>query len=179
MSTEQVKLTGRQQAFVSFYLKNPNATRAAQLAGYSGNEATLAVTGSDLLRNAKVQAELARLRKARRLNPDAILDLMESRATMDVTAYTREDGTLDVQALAAAGLGHLVKGIKPGREGLEIALVDPQTATKNLARYHRLLGADTQVDVSASLDLAAETVASLAEQIAAIQSTEPEEQSDT
>ncbi|MHC4336291.1 MAG: terminase small subunit [Planctomycetota bacterium] len=156
MSSEHNGLNDRQEAFVGYYLKNPNATNAARLAGYSGDANALGVMGHDLLRNPKVRAELERLRKARRLSPDAILDLMESRATMDVTAYTKEDGTLDVQELAAAGLGHLVKGIKPGREGLEIALVDPQAATKNLARYHRLLGADTQVDVSASLDLAAE-----------------------
>jgi hypothetical protein len=102
----------------------------------------------------------------------------EGTATADITPYLKNDGTLDVQQLADAGLGYLVEGVKPGRNGTEIALASPQTARKMLARHHKLFN-DVQVDVSANLDLAAETVASLAEQIAAIQSAEPEEKNDT
>jgi hypothetical protein len=171
--------TAKQELFISWYVKLLNATQAAKRAGYSGEGHILEQQGSQLLRNIEVRAEIDRRLKAGIPSANEVLTRIKQRALADVTPYLKADGTLDVQALAAAGLGHLVKGIKPGREGLEIALVDPQAATKNLARYHRLLGADTQVDVSASLDLAAETVQALAEQIAAIQGTEAEEQSDT
>ena len=98
---------------------------------------------------------------------------------MDVTPYVREDGTLDIQALAKAGLGHLVKGIKPGREGVEIALVDPQTATKNLARYHRVLGSDVQIDMSATLEASPDALAALAAQIGIVQASIDTERDDT
>jgi hypothetical protein len=178
MSTSKARLTGKQEAFISFYLKNPNAANAARLAGYKGDPHTLEQVAYENLRKPVIRAEIDRLRKERRLTPDAVLDMIEGTASVDLTPYLKADGTLDVQALAAAGLGYLVEGVKPGRNGTEIALASPQAARKMLARHHKILGADTQVDVSASLDLAAETVQALAQQIAAIQGTEPEEQDD-
>lgn len=53
-------LTPKEQVFVREFLAHGNATRAAVLAGYSA--ATAGVTGSKLLRKAKVSAELANLR---------------------------------------------------------------------------------------------------------------------
>jgi phage terminase small subunit len=48
------KLNARQERFVHAYLADPNATRAAQAAGYSAKVAH--ITGHKLLRNAKVAA---------------------------------------------------------------------------------------------------------------------------
>lgn len=48
-------LTERQRRFVEAYLANPNAARAARIAGYTGQGNTLEVTGSRLLRNAQVR----------------------------------------------------------------------------------------------------------------------------
>jgi len=88
---------------------------------------------------------------------------------LDITPFLREDGTLDVQALAKAGHGRQIKGVKPGREGVEITLRDPDAATKMLARYHRLLDQHVELDVKASASLDADSLASLAEQIAIAQ----------
>lgn len=58
------KLTGKQEAFVIAYVGDArfNATDAARLAGYSGNDATLAVQGSENIRKPKIlQAIKARL----------------------------------------------------------------------------------------------------------------------
>lgn len=52
-------LNARQRRFVAAYQENPNGTAAARLAGYSGDDATLAQVASRLLRNAKVAAALA------------------------------------------------------------------------------------------------------------------------
>ncbi|MHC4073441.1 MAG: terminase small subunit [Planctomycetota bacterium] len=167
MSSQPGKLNDRQQAFVHWYLKLPNATWAAKRAGYSGNERTLGVTGHDLLKNHKIRAEIDRLLETHLPSPKDVIGLISTRATFDVSEYLNEKGQIDVQKLADAGLGHLVKGIKPGREGLEIALVDPQTATKNLARYHRLLGSDVSVDVNTTAVLDRDTLAGLVEQVTA------------
>ncbi len=57
-------LTAKQQRFVDAYAGN--ATEAARLAGYTGSDAVLAVTGHDLLRNPKI-APLIAARESRLL----------------------------------------------------------------------------------------------------------------
>jgi phage terminase small subunit len=57
-------LNPRQLAFVEHYLADPNATKAARKAGYTGSDETLATTGARMLRNAKV-AELLAGRQAK------------------------------------------------------------------------------------------------------------------
>ena len=173
------KLTDKQAAFVHYYVQSKNGTRAAKLAGYEGNDRTLGQVGYENLSKPEIRSAIDKILRDRLPSAADILDLMSVRATMDVTPYLADDGTLDIQALAKDGLGHLVKGIKPGREGVEIALVDPQTATKNLARYHRILGSDVQVDVSATLEASPDTLAALAAQIGIVQASISIEQNDT
>ena len=62
-------LSSKQSLFVYEYMVDGNATRAAIAAGYA--EKSAAVTGSQLIRNAKVSAEIARRRKEV-LNPLAV-----------------------------------------------------------------------------------------------------------
>ncbi|HYE07684.1 MAG TPA: terminase small subunit [Planctomycetota bacterium] len=52
-------LNERQLRFVEHYLADPNATKAAKKAGYTGTDAVLASTGHQLLRNPKVAEVLA------------------------------------------------------------------------------------------------------------------------
>jgi len=137
----EAELTDKQTLFIHWYCILLNATEAAKRAGYGDpeNRVSLASLGSETLRNPQVRAEIDKRLKASIPSPEEVLQRVSQRAMLDVTPYLKEDLTLDVKALAQAGLGHLVKGVKPGREGTEIALVDPQTATKMLARYHGLL----------------------------------------
>lgn len=60
------KLTEKQLRFVEAFTGEAqgNATRAARLAGYGGNEAALAVRGAELVRNRKVQEAIARATEA-------------------------------------------------------------------------------------------------------------------
>jgi phage terminase small subunit len=53
-------LSDRHAAFVRAYRETLNATEAARAAGYKGTDASLATTGSRLLRHAKVAAMLAK-----------------------------------------------------------------------------------------------------------------------
>ena len=59
-STESTNLTQRQQSFVDAYLITLNATESARQAGYSGDDNTLAVAGSKLVRNGKVAAAIGK-----------------------------------------------------------------------------------------------------------------------
>ena len=54
------KLTYKQQAFVDQYIIcKGNALQAAKLAGYSGDDNTLAQRGHELVKNSKIQAAIA------------------------------------------------------------------------------------------------------------------------
>lgn len=167
IAQEVKQLTAKQEAFVEYYCLNPNATRAAQLAGYSGDTRTLTQVGAENLAKPYIRAAIDKIRKVSLPNAESILGLMATRATMDVTPYLEDDLTLNVQKLADDGLGHLIVGVKPGRQGPEITLVSPQMATRNLARYHRLLGADVQVDASTTIVADETALAGLVEQITA------------
>jgi phage terminase small subunit len=51
--------TGKMQAFIEqYFICHFNGTKAAKAAGYEGDDATLAVTASRLLRNAKVRTAI-------------------------------------------------------------------------------------------------------------------------
>jgi len=72
------RLTTKQRAFVAAYLGTAagNATKAAELAGYGGNEKSLAVTGSQLLRVPHVILALERITAA----PGVVLTRNERQA---------------------------------------------------------------------------------------------------
>jgi phage terminase small subunit len=57
------KLNQGQKAFVQHYKASGNATQAARAAGYKGSDETVAVTGSRMLKLAKVQRALAEVTK--------------------------------------------------------------------------------------------------------------------
>ncbi len=60
-------LTEKQRRFVEAYVGEAqgNATQAARLAGYSGDDPTLAVAGAKLIRNGKVAEAIEAARKPR------------------------------------------------------------------------------------------------------------------
>ncbi len=85
------QLTGKQRAFVFEYVCDLNATRAAERAGYAGNENAWAVRGSMLLRHPTVNPLVRKL----------------TAATADEMGYTREFilAKLEGVALAATADG--------------------------------------------------------------------------
>ncbi|HUW10208.1 MAG TPA: hypothetical protein VM537_10790, partial [Anaerolineae bacterium] len=67
------------------------------------------------------------------------------------------------------GLGHLVTGVKRTRDGPEVTLTDPQTATKTLARYHRLLRDQVDVTIEDRTTPSRDVLDSLVQQVAALE----------
>jgi len=165
MAQEDTQLTTKQQLFVYWYVKLLNGTQAAKRAGYAGDDYTLGQVSYENLKKPDIKGEIDRKLRESIPSPDELLSRIGAQATVDVTAYTRPDGTLDVQALSAAGLGHIVTGIEPTPNGVKVALTSPQAAQKMLARYHRLLGDRLEVDVTAHASLEPDALASLAEQL--------------
>lgn len=161
------KLTDKQELFIHWYCILLNATEAAARAGYEGDRMTLANVGSENLGKPYVRAEIDRRLKAAIPSADEVLNRVSQRAMVDVTPYLREDMTLDVVRMRDEGVGHLVTGVKRTREGPEVTLTDPQTATKTLARYHRLLGDQLDVTIHDRTTPTQDDIARLAQQLAA------------
>jgi phage terminase small subunit len=96
-------LTGKQQAFIDFYFGEAkfNGTEAARLAGYSGNDSSLAVTASQLLRNAKVAATIAVRFKAMHITADQVIAEISRVAQADWNEFlnvkTKDGQTVSVQ----------------------------------------------------------------------------------
>jgi phage terminase small subunit len=93
-------LTPRQQAFVREYLADrvPNATAAAERAGYGGGKAGAAVAGSRLLRVPKIAALIAEAQEKRaarmEVSADRVLAEVARLALADPSGAFNADGTL-------------------------------------------------------------------------------------
>jgi hypothetical protein len=72
------------------------------------------------------------------MSADEVLDRLSQQGRAEYSAYFDEDGAVDLKALLAAGKGHLVKGTKPTKYGLEVEFYDAQTALVQLGRKHGL-----------------------------------------
>lgn len=143
----------RRTRFVKEYLLEHNATKAAIAAGYAVKSAT--VTGSRLLSNANVQAELAE--HAEKLN--AKLDISIERvaqefariAFCDIRKMFRDDGSLkpvsewDPETAAAVGgmdVNELFEGNGDDRSQVgyikKVKMTDKVRALEGLGRYLKM-----------------------------------------
>lgn len=138
--------------FIEHYLATLNASKSARLAGYS--ERTSATIGYENLRKPDIRAEIDRRLKEKIINANEVLERLTNQATGDVTdlmELTKDDGSLDLDAVKSAGLGPLIKKVKLKRRNYtpekgtpyteidtELELYDAQSALVHLGRYHEL-----------------------------------------
>ena len=138
-------LTLKQEVFVKEYLVDFNATRAARAAGYS--EKSAEVTGSRMLRNAKVQAEIDRQTQNRvqklEITTEKIMQETARIAFANVLDYLTVDAKgarfdlSKVHRERAAAIQDIVidsSGCK-GRSHLRVKLADKLSALAMLGRW--------------------------------------------
>lgn len=157
-------MTHRQRLFVAEYLKDFNGKQAAIRAGYAAPNAE--VTASKLLRQAKVQAEVAKAQdaRARRIGIDAdrVLEEVRRLALSDVRGLFDEDGNLrplseltDEQAAAIAGVEVIIKNAKAGDNQTDtihkIRVWDKPKSLEMLMKHLGLL--KEQASVSGTIEL--------------------------
>lgn len=133
-------MTTKQARFVEEYPKDWNATRAAVRAGYS--EKTAAQMGYKLVHKSSEVREALRQRldELSMSAEEALYRLSEQGRNVQMR-YLQEDGTFDLAALIADGLGHLVKGTKFNAQGrLVVEFHDAQAAIREVAKVRGLLG---------------------------------------
>lgn len=158
-------LNDRQRLFCMYYLKSYNQTMAAIKAGYAKDRAH--ITGSELVRNSKVAAEIRRIKSEQRKNifidSMDIIDKYIKIAFADVTDYLTF-GQERVQLMGQFGPvtddngnpvmydrdyvrpnestdvdGTLITSIKQGRDGISIQLANKMEALKFLSNHLDLL----------------------------------------
>lgn len=147
------KLTAKQQAFADYYIIHKNATKAARLAGYAGDDNALAVIGNRNLRNAKIAEYIEAAFHERTMGRDEVLARLASIAAGDASDYLRVDKydsrivQVDLGKLIQDGKGHLIKRYTVGRAGTTVELYSAHEALRDLARFYKLFGEETQVSV--------------------------------
>ena len=149
-------LTARQANFVNEYLIWFNATKAAKLAGYTGNNNTLAVTGYELLRNPKISEAISRRLSESAMTADEVLMRQAEIARSDIGEFLEqaEDGEVSVRLTDAKTKApkrtHLIKRITQRKVvrtikdmteteiSLTLELHDAQAAQVQLGKHHKL-----------------------------------------
>jgi len=151
-------LNDKQQAWFDAYVgpARYNASEAARIAGYaSPHNVTGAQVKSDLAdhisahfaANAMGKDEVAkRMADIARGIPDEFW--IEDNICLGTgeDAETVRGWTLDVDGLKAAGLGHLIKGVKTTANGQNIELYPADAALDRIARFHGMY--NDKVDVT-------------------------------
>ena len=158
-------LTGKQRAFVDAYLGSAkfNATEAARLAGYEGDDPSLAVIGYENLRKPKIAEEVrARFNEAT-MSANEVLARLTEIASGKITDFLDEDGAFSLKVTKHRGKAHLLKklkikrsakkvesfqeGTEDSRETIETALVhedielemySAHEALRDLGKFHKL-----------------------------------------
>lgn len=141
-------------AFINYYLILFNGTEAARLAGYTGDDATLAATASRLLSNDKIAREIdARLTK-HAMSANEVLARYTQIARGDIADVVNGVGATDLDEAKRRGKSHLVKRYKvkvtnvtegTGKDTVEKQIIETEVelysaleALNALARYHNL-----------------------------------------
>lgn len=145
------RLTNKQRAFIEHYFVCWNATEAARLAGYRGNDVTLASVGYENLRKphiaAVIEARLAELA----LPASEVLARLSDQAVASMADFVSEDAEgrvhLDLEKAKDLGKLHLLKRISITAKGLTIELHDAQKALKLIGQHHKLFTQKHEVDV--------------------------------
>jgi len=132
------QLTGKQARFVEEYLQDFNATRAAERAGYAGDDNSLAVRGYELVRNPKIQALVKIRLNESAMTANEVLARLAAIARSDYSRYLKEDATVDFANLLADSQGFLVKSIKETKYGKQVEFYDAQRALETLAKHFGL-----------------------------------------
>ena len=145
MENKEQKLTDKQRLFISEYLVDLNATRAAIAAGYSEN--TARQTGHENLTKPYIRDAVNAELKKRTLSHEEVLARLSDIATFDPGEYL-ERGFLDVSQMIKDGKSKFIKGITPTKEGTSYKFHDSHEALRDLGRYHVLFTDRIQTDTT-------------------------------
>lgn len=159
------ELTGKQRAFINAYLGEAkfNATEAARVAGYKGDDVTLAAVGYENLRKPQIEAEVrARFNEAT-MSANEVLARITEIASGRITDFLDDDGAFSLKITKQRGKDHLLKKLKIKRtakkvdsftegeedaketietslvhEDVELEMYSAHEALRDLGKFHKL-----------------------------------------
>lgn len=131
------RLSGKQLAWIEAYLGEAkwNATEAAKIAGYKGDRKALGVRGNECVKNSRIQQVIAQRLAESGASTDELIHRWLTITRFDVSDCMDHNGKLDLEKLRAKGLGFLIKGSRPTKEGPVFLLRDPDKAEELLAKH--------------------------------------------
>lgn len=134
------KLTIKQQQFIEAYLgdANFNATEAARLAGYKGNDNTVATVGWENLQKPAIAERIKHRLAESAMSADEVLQRLAEQARGTHREYMKPDGQLDIERLVEEGKAHLIKSIRPNKYGTVYEFCDMQGALALIGKHHKL-----------------------------------------
>lgn len=148
-------LTGKQLAFVNAYLGNAkfNATEAARIAGYKGNDVTIRNVAKENLTKPYIKKAIADYWNTNAMPAEEVLSRLAEMARSDYGDFVElSNGRLLVKDTAQLkGKTHLIKKIKETKDGIEVELHDPKAALDSIGKYHALF-TDVTVKVERELE---------------------------
>lgn len=128
-------LSSKQKEFVNQYLIDFNGTRAAERAGYSGDDNSLAVTAYGLLRNPKVAEIVSQRLQESAMSADEVLKRLAEQARSEHTAYIVTKPRLDIVQMAKDGLGELIPDAIDENGDIDIVRLAVQGKLEQYAPY--------------------------------------------
>lgn len=144
-------LNKAQQVFVTEYLKCFNATEAYSRAYPKAKRDSARALAANLIANISVKAEIEARLAEHHMSADEAMKRLADMARGDVTEFITPMGAFDIEAVKAAGKGHLIKKIKQrtvtkiGKtdkdedtevHDTEIELYDSQAAIDKILKVH-------------------------------------------
>lgn len=148
------QLTAKQRTFALEYIICKNGTEAARRAGYAGDDATLAVTASRLLRNAKVVAFINERFAESTMRADEVVARLSEQAAADMGDFIKIRNGIpffDLEKAAARNKLHLIQSFENTKNGLKLKLYDAQAAQRTLAQHHGLLKTEVNINFAPEL----------------------------
>ena len=148
LSPEESNLTPKELLFVNYYLSNNlNSASAAKMAGYS--EASAYELGHRLLRKVEIKKVIDQYLKNESIESLEVLKRLSDVAKNKGTEFINQDGTVDLEAIKANGMMHLIRSIRKGKGGkLHITFHDSMRAIETLAKIHKLVSDGLNVTVN-------------------------------
>lgn len=131
-----MSLTNKQKAFIEEYLKDYNATRAAERAGYGGDDSTLAAIGSENLRKPKIASRIRHRLRESAMTADEVQMRLAEQARGTYASYITPEGGVDVAQMVEDGKVHLIKRMRDTKYGMDIEFYDSQKALQLIGRAH-------------------------------------------
>lgn len=139
-------LTLKQRMWLELYTSDGpafgNATEAARLAGYNGDDLTLGNIGSEnvkkLAERNLLQERISARIEASRISNAEIIGILAQHATANIDDITDDNGCVDLKELKKRKLGHLVKSITPTKFGPRLQMVSQVAALALLAKIRGL-----------------------------------------